>query len=260
MGSLEVRSTLFAGSQHYLSPRILFKFAFDVNGIYGGDHLAMKAAGHELKSLMSYYNCSIPGLSFPLMVLIDFRGFRLVAMSLLPISSKTLVYGSQEAGLRHPKILSCNETLYDLMKKAAKMLNLRGHKCGPERVKLYSALDLEGHESQNGRLYLLDFARAFPPVYLPQNATDPKRLLSELLRPELVAAFPKPLSPDACFLHGVADRNNEEMRKDLTQAAEYLLQTCIPNCVAWLQTRQAEESLSDEPARLKEILHRVCTD
>jgi len=33
---------------------ILFKFALDIAGIYGGDHFAMKAAGHELKVCWCY--------------------------------------------------------------------------------------------------------------------------------------------------------------------------------------------------------------
>lgn len=33
------------------------KFALDTKGLYGGDANAMKAAAHELKGLMSYYNC-----------------------------------------------------------------------------------------------------------------------------------------------------------------------------------------------------------
>jgi hypothetical protein len=33
------------------------------------------------------------------MALIDYRGFRLVAMSILPISRKTIKYGSADAGL-----------------------------------------------------------------------------------------------------------------------------------------------------------------
>mgnify|MGYP005867219343 CR=1 FL=1 len=55
----------------------------------------MKAAGHELKGLLSYYNCHVPGLNFPLMGLIDFRGFRVVAISYMPIgeNQSELIYG-----------------------------------------------------------------------------------------------------------------------------------------------------------------------
>ena len=79
---------------------ILFKFAIDskivvqgrqqrvYSGVYGGnDDLAMKAAGHEFKSLLAIYNSHVPGLHFPLVALIDYLGFRIIASSLLPISA-----------------------------------------------------------------------------------------------------------------------------------------------------------------------------
>ncbi len=46
----------------------------------------------------SYYNTNTPGLHFPLMALIDYRGFRLVAISILPISRSTILYGSADGG------------------------------------------------------------------------------------------------------------------------------------------------------------------
>ena len=78
--------------------------------MYGGqnpsDENATRVAGNELRGLISYYKvnkhkimlnfeslkklfvwfqCGIRGLSVPLMALIDYRGYRLVACSLLPI-------------------------------------------------------------------------------------------------------------------------------------------------------------------------------
>lgn len=38
-----------AGGEKYIVNGILFKFALDFNGIYGGDENAAKAAGHDLK-------------------------------------------------------------------------------------------------------------------------------------------------------------------------------------------------------------------
>lgn len=70
------------------------KFALDSEGLHKGDENAFKIGGHELKGLMSYYSCQVKGLHFPLMALIDFQGFRLISVSLLPISDETLQYGS----------------------------------------------------------------------------------------------------------------------------------------------------------------------
>ena len=34
----------------------------------------------------------------PIMALVDYRGFRLIAMSVLPVSGNSLIYGSKDAG------------------------------------------------------------------------------------------------------------------------------------------------------------------
>src|SRR3990167_5763300 len=58
----------------------------------------MKIASHELKSLDNLLNCQVVGLHFPLLSLIDYRGFRLIAVSTLPVSNDTLFLGSSNAG------------------------------------------------------------------------------------------------------------------------------------------------------------------
>lgn len=47
---------------------------------------------------MCYYNCQIPEILLPLMALIDYRGFRVVAISMLPVGKDTIIYGSHNAG------------------------------------------------------------------------------------------------------------------------------------------------------------------
>jgi hypothetical protein len=52
------------------------------------------------------------------------------------------------------------------MEKAAKRLNLKSHIVGfnsNNQVMLHAAGDLEGHLGTDGRFYLIDFGRAFPP-------------------------------------------------------------------------------------------------
>jgi hypothetical protein len=66
------------------------------------DEEAEKIAGHELKSLNSIFGCLDKvevEIHLPLMCLIDYLGFRLVAMFLLPISKDTLKVGSDDAGM-----------------------------------------------------------------------------------------------------------------------------------------------------------------
>lgn len=69
------------------------EFAVDWMGYYGGHEFVKKAAGHDLKGLVAIYQCQIRKLMVPLMCLIDYKGYRLIAISALPISDQTLVYG-----------------------------------------------------------------------------------------------------------------------------------------------------------------------
>ncbi len=109
--------------------------------LFTGDARAMKSAGHELKSLMRYYQCE--GISVPLMALIDYRGFRLVAMSILPITGASLVYGSKDGG---KTVLNSNSEFAAKMERAAKQLNIKGHPCGFGRDAkvLHGPTDIEG--------------------------------------------------------------------------------------------------------------------
>ncbi len=100
--------------------------------------------GHELKGLTALVSCGmLLGLSFPLLALIDWRGFRLIATSVLPISEETIVYGSCDAGLNvHAKLPRMNDTMHQI----ARILNLKGHCAGLTSKKefLYGPCDIEG--------------------------------------------------------------------------------------------------------------------
>lgn len=47
---------------------------------------------------MSILDCRVKDLHLPLMVIVDFRGWRLLAASLIPLGHDTLVYGSSDGG------------------------------------------------------------------------------------------------------------------------------------------------------------------
>lgn len=96
-----------AGGEKFLVQGILFKYAVDVvigytndgrkRWMYGGldgpdDYAAMKAAGNELLSMAHLFKLNINQLHFPLAAIIDYVGYRLMAVSTLPISENTIVY------------------------------------------------------------------------------------------------------------------------------------------------------------------------
>lgn len=131
------------GGQKFIVHNILFKFAVDYNGLFGNDYAAAKAAGNELRGLISYFNTGISDLNVPLMALVDYRGFRLIAMSILPVGEETIIYGSWYVGVKLTtshiiniqrsdagrNIHANDEEFNELMKVAAKKLNLKPHRC-----------------------------------------------------------------------------------------------------------------------------------
>lgn len=135
-----------AGGSKYIVHNILFKFALDTEGLYGkNDEGAAKVAAHELRGLQAYANCNLNQICLPLMALVDYRGFRLIAISILPISKSTLIYGSHDGG---NSIYAEDESFNSYMKKAGEILNVKPHMAGLDpknRKLLYSAADIEGH-------------------------------------------------------------------------------------------------------------------
>lgn len=79
---------------------MLFKFAVDHRQLFGGDETAtIKVAGLDLLSL-NYWteHGRHVGLLPPLSVLLDYRGFRVLAQAILPLGPESLQCGSADAG------------------------------------------------------------------------------------------------------------------------------------------------------------------
>jgi hypothetical protein len=89
----------------------------------------------------------VPGLNIALQVLIDYKGFRMHCQAKLNIGKSTIKVGTADAGLT---MHSSDNTLLMKMKRAAKELNIREHVVYGHTI--YSACDVEGHLSEDGRL------------------------------------------------------------------------------------------------------------
>ncbi len=121
---------------------ILFKLADGSTGPWNGsDEAAMKAAGHDLKGAIHYFNCNLSNLRIPLMALIDYKGFRMTAQAVLPLSPGSIIYGSADAGVT---VTNSDPKFNKVMEQAAKKLNIRGHIVGSsgKQKMLHSAVDI----------------------------------------------------------------------------------------------------------------------
>lgn len=171
-------------------------------------------------------------------------------MSLIPISDKTLAYGSGDAA---STIHTSNRDFYDKVTLVCQELGLKAHQVkekSTDKVKtLSSPVDLEGHIGFDGRKYMLDFSRLFPPE-LP-NKDVKASYLCRLLRPgfqlkkifffvllfkqkffkEFVKKYSQmkgPLSPDAFSNFAKESNDRTQNNKEIAEASEYLLREQIP--------------------------------
>lgn len=225
-----------AGGTKYVVQNIMFKFVLDFElkpglWMYGtgdqrSDENAMKSASHELKGLMSWYSCNIRGLCFPLQALVDYKGFRVLAISILPINDDSIIYGSSDAGRTvHSRSPEFNEKI----DTAARILNLKPHFVNPT-VQLSGPGDLEGHMGTDGKFYVLDAARTLPPEGPDENPEfrEDRQVYYKLLRPEFVRKWNQPLCSDAFTSWQRYDPNRTENNLEVLKATKYLHERLIP--------------------------------
>ena len=122
------------GGHKFMVRGVLFKFADgDTFSTYPDPlHIANKVQGHELKGLRAYFgwffNRGLLGsASFPLAALIDYKGHRITALAVLPVSgSSSLIYGSDDAG-GDCNVKSVDPSFNEVVMQASCGLNLAKH-------------------------------------------------------------------------------------------------------------------------------------
>jgi hypothetical protein len=122
---------------------VLFKLSQDMcvgvnHYIYGGRdasvELAMKAAGHELRGATNIFPFHSLGIRVPMQALVDFHGYRLVAMPLLPL--RKLIYGSDDGG----HTVHRSDALFNArIARAADELHLAEHRVSSQGTPLHMA-------------------------------------------------------------------------------------------------------------------------
>jgi hypothetical protein len=178
-----------AGGEKYVRDGIFLKLARDSAGLYGGDSFAAKTAGLDRLHLSLVQKADSKHLSVPATTQFDIAGFRLLAMSVLPIGGETLRYGSADAG----RTVHNGEADPEIASAAAELgatLNLRKHLAGVNASTakdVWFGVDVEIHRGRDDRAYLLDGARLLP-------AEAPRRTITAFIIPADPLGAPQPLS------------------------------------------------------------------
>ncbi|CAG7905893.1 unnamed protein product [Brassica rapa] len=147
------------------------------------------SANNDLKGTKLYQEADVSGLYNLAMAIIDYRGHRVVAQSVLPgilqgDKSDALLYGSVDNG----KKICWNEDFHAKVLEAAKRLHIKEHAVidASENVfKLAAPVECKGIVGSDNRHYLLDLMRVTP---RDANYTGPESRFC-VLRPELITSF-----------------------------------------------------------------------
>lgn len=156
--------------QMFIWNNIFFSLGFDVRDHYkevGGDAAAHVAPRNDLQGVRVYSAADLEGLYTLGTVVVDYRGYRVTAQSIIPgilerEQEQSVVYGSIDFGktvVTHPKYL-------DLLQKAGQQLKILPHKVlneKSEEIELCSSVECKGIIGNDGRHYILDLLRTFPP-------------------------------------------------------------------------------------------------
>ncbi|GAB0087762.1 Clustered mitochondria protein homolog [Sergentomyia squamirostris] len=157
-------------NQMYIWNNIFYSLGFDIRDHYkdlGGDAAAFVAPRNDLHGVRVYSAVDIEGLYTLGTVVIDYRGYRVTAQSIIPgilekEQEQSVVYGSIDFGktvITHPRYL-------ELLNKASQHLKILPHEVFNEKdesVELCSSVECKGIIGNDGRHYILDLLKTFPP-------------------------------------------------------------------------------------------------
>ncbi|CAJ2630760.1 unnamed protein product [Trifolium pratense] len=178
------------------------------------------SANNDLKGTKAYQEADVPGLYNLAMAIIDYRGHRVVAQSVLPgilqgDKSDSLLYGSVDNG----KKISWNEDFHAKVSEAAKRLHLKEHSIldGSGNVfKLAAPVECKGIVGGDDRHYLLDLLRVTP---RDANYSGPGSRFC-ILRPELINAFCQVQATEASKSKEIISQGAENLSTDSQNATD----------------------------------------
>lgn len=196
--------------QMFIWNNIFFSLGFDVRDHYrelGGDAAAHAAPTNDLNGVRAYGAVDVEGLYTLGTVVVDYRGYRVTAQSIIPgilerEQEQSVIYGSIDFG---KTVVSHNKYL-ELLDKTSRPLKVQKHSVLNEKnetVELCSSVECKGIIGNDGRHYILDLLRTFPPDlnFLPvegeellaecqcQGFPRPHKHRLACLRQELIEAF-----------------------------------------------------------------------
>ena len=265
----------------YENHNITYQVLQDYHGVFdGNDELASKAYSKERLHSLEYNKLHLPKLNTALVCCVDYMGFRVLAISSLPIERVIFndegevrkitvepVYGfvdlnpppandSNGNNREDDTIMFLNKSkpLMNIFKQAASKLNLSEHfikgKADLTPVLTYCSAEVKGYRGLNDQFFVKDFWRAFPselPETTPHLPRSPREqsIFWRSLRPEYLRRLENSLSPDASNLLVFGQKDFANNYKNLQDACVNLVDNVIPSFANDLATRNYTVPLSE---------------
>uniref|UniRef100_A0A8C9VL11 Clustered mitochondria protein homolog n=1 Tax=Scleropages formosus TaxID=113540 RepID=A0A8C9VL11_SCLFO len=262
--------------QMFIWNNIFFSLGFDVRDHYrelGGDSAAHAAPTNDLNGVRAYGAVDVEGLYTLGTVVVDYRGYRVTAQSIIPgilerEQEQSVIYGSIDFGktvVSHPKYL-------ELLEKTSRPLKVHRHAVLNEKdepVELCSSVECKGIIGNDGRHYILDLLRTFPPDlnFLPVEGEElptecqqlgfPRQHRHRLacLRQELIEAFVEHRYLVFMKMAAMQLMQQKASKESGTSAAALSKQ----ESQSPLEGKEAEESIPGL-AQVKELAHSLVTE
>lgn len=147
------------------------------------------SANNDLRGTRLVNTVDAPGLATLAMVIVDFRGHRVIAQSIIP----GILYGDKTAALKYGSVdsgahIKYEEKFHNKFKEVSAALHLKEHEVKDKEGsvgKLFIPVECKGIQGSDDRQYFLDLVRLTP---RDSNSEGPHSKL-HVIRPELLAAF-----------------------------------------------------------------------
>ncbi|KAL9645516.1 hypothetical protein ABK040_000581 [Willaertia magna] len=260
-------------AQVYIQNNIFFSFSIntdepkDENDM---DQFAYQNANNDLKGVIAFNEADVPGIHTLASAIVDYRGYRVVAQSIIPgilqgDQGSKHVYGSIDDG----KSFITDAKYHSLMKEAAEKLHIKEHAIideeGNEHM-ISCPAEYKGIVGSDGRFYVLDLIRT--------TVRDPNFLENKtaILRPELtqmyvasqqiakqdkegekkeVVAFNTDIYTNT-KLGGSEEEQNRD-KENIDKLGQYLVETVIPKFVKSFKIKVEENPIDGRS--LTELMH-----
>ncbi|XP_063348835.1 clustered mitochondria protein homolog isoform X1 [Pelmatolapia mariae] len=255
--------------QMFIWNNIFFSLGFDVRDHYrelGGDAAAHAAPTNDLNGVRAYSGVDVEGLYTLGTVVVDYRGYRVTAQSIIPgilerEQEQSVIYGSIDFG----KTVVSHGKYLELLEKTSRPLKIQRHSVLNEKndtVELCSSVECKGIIGNDGRHYILDLLRTFPPDlnFLPVDGVElspecqrlgfPRQHRHRLacLRQELIEAFVEHrylLFMKMAALQLMQHKANRDSNKTDTPAITETSETLTESKADTTQTDTAQTNATD---------------